>query len=29
MALAVARALEPKRVVGFGKIRLGHDFDGG
>jgi Tfp pilus assembly protein PilF len=29
MALAVARAFEPKRVVGFDKIRLGRDFDGG
>ena len=29
MALAVARAFEPKQVVGFGKIRLGRDFDGG
>lgn len=29
MALAVARAFEPKRVVGFSKIRLGRAFDGG
>jgi tetratricopeptide (TPR) repeat protein len=29
MALAVARAFEPRRVVGFGKVRLGRDFDGG
>jgi hypothetical protein len=28
-ALAVARAFEPKRVVGFNKTRIGRDFDGG
>jgi hypothetical protein len=27
--LAVARALEPKQAVGFRKVRLGRDFDGG
>ncbi len=29
MALAVARAFEPKRVVGFDKVRVGRDCDGG
>jgi len=28
-ALAVARAFEPKRAVGFRKVQLGRDFDGG
>lgn len=29
MALAVARSLEPRLVAGFGKVRLGRNFDGG
>jgi len=28
-ALAIARAFEPKQVVGFNKARIGRDFDGG